>query len=481
MIIKNSLILCSIFLINHNVFSQENSIDPQAQIYDISVDHLNKTMNVQMCFEQAPRYLYSTSDTADAITSKIQWQGFTKKHFMQQQNGYIDLPNGQKGCLSYEINAKDNKGRLNSSRFKAQHPYDTVLSIGSWLWKRSDYQQSSQAIIKFNHASGVNISAPWPLLKRSINQTQYLMQHTPDDWTGYVAFGPIQRHDLFIQNSRLRLAFINGNNNYNRDDFIDWIKQMTESVAAISGSFPVKDTQVMIILQKGSSGPVPWGQVNRGGGNGVLFIANPDSTQSTRIADWTAAHEFSHLLVPYTPYDRWLSEGFASYHQNISRVRTGLLSERKNWEKLLAGFERGRKTASSYDAPILKSASGRSLMQMYWGGAVIALMADVALQKQTKGQMTLSKALAGLSDCCLSTRRDWNGRQTFEQLDKISDSKVFIELYNKIVTRKKYPDYQQILKDLGITEDRFGNIRLDDNASLAWIRHNIVNGGSTKD
>lgn len=474
MIIKKLILLFAIFLIIPKIYSQISADYPQAQIYDVAIDHINKKLSVQMCFENAPRYLYSTSETADAITTDIQWHGINKQQFMEQQNGYIDLPNNQKGCLNYTINANKSKGRLNSSRYKAQHPYDTILTIGSWLWKRSDYQRSSQALIKFSHPAVVNVSTPWTLINRTSTETHYLMQHTPDDWTGYVAFGPFERQDIFIGESRLRLAFINGVNNYNRNDFIDWIKQMTDAVAAVNGSFPVKDTQVMIIMQKASSGPVPWGQVNRGGGNGVLFIANPNSRQSTRIADWTAAHEFSHLLIPYTPYDRWFSEGFASYHQNISRVRTGLLSEQKNWEKLLAGFERGRKAANTYNAPVLKSASGRSLMQMYWGGAVIALMADVKLQDKTNGKMTLSKALAGLSDCCLNTRKDWNAKQTFEQLDNISDSKVFIELYNKIVTRKKYPDYQKLLKDLGIIEGRYGNITLNNRAPLAWIRKNIV-------
>ena len=473
---KNLLTLCCLFFIHGFARSQNNIIDPQAQIYEVNVDHISKTLQVKMCFEQAPRYLYSTSNIANQITTDIQWQGLSTRRFMGLQKGHIDLPNNQKGCLTYAVNAKKNTGRLNSQRFMAQHPQDTILSIGAWLWKRADHKRSSQAIIRFSHDSAVNISAPWSLLNRKANQTEYLMRHTPDDWIGYVAFGSFNTKDIYIDNKRLRLAFINGNNIYSPSDLTDWLQQMTESVAEVIGQFPVIDTQVMVILQEGSSGPVPWGQVNRGGGNGVLFIANPSSRQDTRLADWTAAHEFSHLLLPYTPYDRWLSEGFASYHQNISRARTGLLSERKTWEKLLAGFERGRKTGNKSNAPVLKSASGRSLMQMYWGGAVIALIADVALQKQSNGQKTLSKALLGLSDCCLDTRQDWDGKQTFEQLDRITNTSVFMQLYDNIVTRKKYPDYQKMLKDHGVSEDRYGNIRLNDDAPLAWIRHNIIDG-----
>ncbi len=53
-------------------------------------------------------------------------------------------------------------------------------------------------------------------------------------------------------------------------------------------------------------------------------------------------HELSHLLHPVIDgYDRWLSEGIASYYQNVLRARAGLRSAQWSWDALHAGFERG--------------------------------------------------------------------------------------------------------------------------------------------
>jgi predicted metalloprotease with PDZ domain len=330
--------------------------------------------------------------------------------------------------------------------------------------------------VNFSHQPGIQVSAPWKQIKMTSTESEYLMEHTPDDWAGYVAFGRFDIESFQINNSTIQVALINGVNNYNKTNTIKWIKKMTQAVASIGGDFPINETQVLVIFQKSSRGPVPWGQVNRAGIPGVLFIVNPDSPYDELVDDWTAAHEFSHLLIPYTPDDRWFSEGFASYYQNIARARTGLIDERLDWEKLIAGFERGFKAAQKPGAPRLKSANMRSLMQMYWGGAVIALKADIELQRETSGKYNLSKALAGLNDCCLHTRQEWNAKQTFQRLDKITNTTVFTELYNTDVMQGKYPDYKLLLKELGISESYYGGIKLDSSIEKVNLRNKIING-----
>lgn len=445
-------------------------------IYDVKIDHLQKVLTVKACFNSAPSYFYSTTSTAEKITTNIRWLSTTDEKELWQNDGYINLPNDEKGCLAYSIDTKKFKDRLNSSRFNQQHPEDFILSIGTWMWKPANYQNSTQITVNFNHSPGIQVSAPWKQVKMTPTQSQYLMEHTPDDWAGYVAFGRFETETFKINNSKIQVALINGNNNYNKTNTLKWINEMTQAVASIGGDFPIKEIQVLVIFQKGSRGPVPWGQVNRGGIPGVLFIVNPDSPYDELVNDWTAAHEFSHLLVPYTPDDRWFSEGFASYYQNIARARTGLIEEKLAWEKLIAGFERGYKSAQKPGAPRLRSANMRSLMQMYWGGAVVALKADVALQKHSSGKYNLSMALAGLNDCCLHTRKSWSAKKTFQRLDEISDTTVFSEIYDNDVMQRKYPDYKKILEELGISKSYYGDIKLDPSSEKVNLRNKIING-----
>ena len=50
--------------------------------------------------------------------------------------------------------------------------------------------------------------------------------------------------------------------------------------------------------------------------------ASVDASASSRDlrTDWTASHEFAHLLLPYVS-DKWVSEGVASYYQNVLQAR----------------------------------------------------------------------------------------------------------------------------------------------------------------
>ena len=115
-------------------------------------------------------------------------------------------------------------------------------------------------------------------------------------------------------------------------------------------------------------------------------------------------------------------------------------------------------------------------MQMYWGGAVIALKADVALQQATGGNMSLSQALAGLQDCCLGTGKGWSAKQLFTELDRISQTDVFMTLYQQDVLNKSYPEYRSLLKTLGVNLSYYGEVVLSDEAPMASIRKRISKG-----
>ena len=51
-------------------------------------------------------------------------------------------------------------------------------------------------------------------------------------------------------------------------------------------------------------------------------------------------------MLPYiTSRHRWMSEGFASYYQNILMARAESIHRRERaWKKLWDGFERGRQS-----------------------------------------------------------------------------------------------------------------------------------------
>lgn len=432
----------------------------------INYDHQDKTLEVSHCFSAAPDYVEANDLVLQNASRNILWQG--QKAAVHR--GYIELLDHQAGCLSYTVDGDV----ITSKQLQQQHPGELLLKIDAMLWQPNDMRLRDMPHVTFNHAAHIHISSPWQLLSRTDQKTSYLKKPSPKYSDGYIAIGKLQTEDIMLSGSKLRLAIMAGGYRHRQQDISYWVKTMADSVAQVSSGFPLDDVQVLVVLIDGNGGAVPWGQVNRGGGQGVLLVVNANKDNAELMADWTAPHEFSHLLTPYTPYDRWLSEGFASYHQNISRLRTGLLDEKTAWSKLVAGFERGKKSAAKTNAPVLKQSNRRHNMQMYWGGAVIALKADVALQRETDGQVTLSDALAGLQSCCLGQGRGWSAGDLFSELDAITNTQVFTELYQQEVLRKPYPEFRLVLDQLGIITSTYGEIELNDKAPLVLVRKRIA-------
>ncbi|MCK6549944.1 hypothetical protein L6R52_29190, partial [Myxococcota bacterium] len=96
-------------------------------------------------------------------------------------------------------------------------------------------------------------------------------------------------------------------------------------------------------------GPVDFGLVLRGGGPSVTFFVGDEADDASLVGEWVAVHELSHLSMPFVERDAaWLSEGFATYYQNVLRARAGLMSAEAAWTELHEGFARGQ--AANVDA-----------------------------------------------------------------------------------------------------------------------------------
>ena len=88
---------------------------------------------------------------------------------------------------------------------------------------------------------------------------------------------------------------------------------------------------------------VPFGRVIRDGGETVELFVDQTQPLDALLGDWTATHEFSHMLLPYIDSrQRWMSEGFSQYYQNVLLTRSGAYDEQYAWQKLYDGLERVR-------------------------------------------------------------------------------------------------------------------------------------------
>jgi len=262
-------------------------------------------------------------------------------------------------------------------------------------------------------------------------------------------------------------------------EITEWVQATADSMGLAYGRFPNPDARIVVIPSTenawGSDSPVIYGRVTRNRGETVELFVNPDRPIEEFYSDWTAMHEFSHLMLPLlSKRYRWISEGFATYYQNVLMSRAERYTPEFAWQRLTEGFERGRESRPDL-SPNEAAAAGirHARMKVYWSGAAIALIADSTLRERSNGKESLDQVLGQLQSCCLPSRRRWSGKELFEKLDTFVDTPVFMPLYRQYADEEGFPDLAQLLSELGVSMNQDGSVTLDDSMSLAGTRKAI--------
>ena len=320
---------------------------------------------------------------------------------------------------------------------------DRLLGSGLWLWRPPDVPDGGEIRISFRLPDGYRVSVPWEPLTTDGDGATFRIDRSPASWRDMMDIGRFEVREVAVPGAKLRLSVLYGDPTAPAADMGRWIGEAANAVATLYGSFPLASPQVLVIPRGEAGEAVPWAQVLRGGGAAAHFFIDAARPLSEFRDDWTATHELSHMLLPYINRgDAWLSEGFASYYQNVLRARAGMLAPEQAWNKLYRGFQRGRDGTRGRTLAEASRSMGRdrAFMRVYWSGAAIALSADVELRRRSGGEQSLDSALAALRDCCLPSDRAWTGREAFDRLDRLTGDTVFRELYDRHVHDRRFPD-----------------------------------------
>ncbi len=241
---------------------------------------------------------------------------------------------------------------------------------------------------------------------------------------------------------------------------IEWLRAVAADLHGLYGRFPLSEVRVYVVPRRAGGNddaPVSFGRVTRRGGEAIELYINPDRPIAEFYEDWTAPHEFSHLLLPAMSWrHRWISEGFASYYQNVLLARAGHYSADTAIRMLREGFGRGRASRPEL-SPNEASREGvnRARYKIYWSGAAIALQADLRLRERSGGRMTLDEVLGRFQACCLPSQRRWSGVDFFEKLDELAGDSVFMPLYHRFADRPGFPDVDAALANPVLRNDIF--------------------------
>jgi hypothetical protein len=330
--------------------------------------------------------------------------------------------------------------------------------------------------VRFDLPAGLRVSSPGTAVAGEPGR--YRLGGHPGGWPLVIAFGAFEVRAIELGPSRLEVAVLDADGAPDRDVLMAWITDAALRVMSVYGTFPVPRLQVVVTpvaprppkdLDRDAD-PVPFGRVLRDGGDAVQLFVRRTASPAALARDWTATHEFSHLLLPYVDRsDGWLAEGLATYYQNVLLARSGVYSAREAWQRLVDGFARGRR--DDYVDTLTESIARRGpnhLMRMYWSGAAIALLADVALRESGS---SLDAVLAGLRTE-LPSDQAWSAERVIARLDASGGDGRLEALRRRSLETPAFPDVEATLAALGVLGSA-GEVLLDESAPLASVRRAI--------
>ena len=377
-------------------------------------------------------------------------------------------------CLRYSVNLTQ------AARDERRNAYldsaNVIVSPTVWMW-RPRLGGDDVIEVRFELPDELRVSVPWQPLPDE--RHAYRLTASPQSGTAIAIFGRFDSATTTIAGDSLRVDVLRTRQRVDLAETVAWVAEAARNVTLAYGRFPNPAARVVVFPLYSSpwrsDSPVYFGRVIRDGGETVELLIDPDQPLDAFYTDWTATHELSHMMLPFVRrQQRWLSEGFAQYYQNLLLARAGRYSEREAWQRLYEGFERGRSSVPGL-SPNQAAGGGErnSRMKIYWSGAALALLADVELRRRSNGAESLDTVLGELQRCCLPAQGSWSGRRLFRKLDSFLDEPLFMSLYERHADSAGFPDVRPLLLQLGVSiED--GAIRLDDRAELAEIRATLT-------
>lgn len=444
--------------------------------YDVAVDAALARMDVHLCFDgRPPEQLVPGAAAAAAFVRDV--RRADGEPLTRSGRGYPLRSLDDDACLDYAVDLRALEADGGTDRLVGRTGRSLLLRPSAWLWRPDALAAEARSTVRFALPEGMKVSVPWPVTASDHGGTTHALDRTAFDWLAFVVLGDVTIDRFERAGAQIELVTLDARVACPPAGLRAWVEDAVDTVALLyDGRFPREQLQLVVVpVEGGGDGTVYFGMAARGGGAGVQLFLDDHARAEALPGGWTTVHELLHHGMPFIE-EPWMAEGWVSYYTEIVRTRAGHRSELEGWQGLLEGFERGRRTDAGMTLAETSEAmhETHAYQRVYWGGAAIALLADVEMRLESKGARSLDDAMKELRRCCGDAEHQWEATKLLEHLDAWYGRPLFTETASAVLRRTDFPDVEATLARLGITKGIHGEARLDDEHPAAAIRRAIM-------
>jgi hypothetical protein len=385
------------------------------------------------------------------------------------------------GTVAYDVDLR----AMASGRGAAErNGRDLLLKTGRWLLRPARLEETCSATLSFALPQGVRASVAFPPAAGAAPAPgaggPFVLDASAFALWSFTALGRFEVDRFTASGCTVDLAPLDGRRRATREGMRRWIGDAVAAVAGLyGGRYPRARLQVLVHAAGDADGgdPVDLGATFPGGGACLRTWLAADAGDERLPGEWVAVHELVHLAMPPIPEeDAWLSEGVATYYQEVLRARTSQRDEAAWWRSLAEGFVWG-KSNSGLGMKLRDLARGmrehHAFFRTYWASAAVAAIADAEARRASGGRFSLDDAMR------LWSRRAEAGTMVpawdlLREADAAAGKPLLSPVYERELEREEFPSVASAWAWLGVEAGPTGAVRLRDDAPGSAQRRAVM-------
>lgn len=323
---------------------------------------------------------------------------------------------------------------------------DFVTHGRAWILRPAKLRSDLRVTLEF---SDPNVLLPWA----ATSPGRYELPSLSFRVLGFNTFGG-ERCELKVGQGALDVAVLGDPKKRGRltKNFLcDWVKTAAKEVTTVRRDFPVKRVAVTVVGVPGDE-PSPFGRVLYSEPPSIGLLFGFDADPKGFATDWVAVHEMFHLAHPSDePEEPWLTEGLATYYEELARGRSGRHTPEQTWQEIVDGFDRGQREAGNKTMRELMQIQSGYYRAIYWTGALFHLELDLEIRRATQGQKSLDDVLDRLGAQSEMSRADFAAA-----VKHVSGQPLFDTVLERRQSKPAFSARDEILAKLGVKPGKAG-------------------------